>query len=313
MPPGSRTRKTAGDGGRPGLVPRALGADVEAFLRALGGERGASPNTLRAYGRDLLDLARFLASRGIDRWEDLTIPLLRRYLSALRVGPATVARRLSALRGFYRFLVREGRVAINPIRALRTPKQGKRLPTCLTHEQIRALLRAPVRPGPAGLRDRAILELLYGSGLRASEVVGLRVGDVQRGREIRVVGKGRKERVVLLTRSARRALDRYLEHGRPQLVAGQEVEALFVSGRGRPLSVRGLEYLVTRMVAEATDTRGTPHTLRHTFATHLLEGGADLRVVQELLGHANLATTQIYTHLSRARLKEVYDRSHPRA
>lgn len=288
---------------------------MEQFLQALGGERRASPHTLRAYAHDLQDLLEFLASEGIGRWEDLTLPAVRRYLSRLaaRAAPSTVGRRLSALRGFYRFLVREGRIPLNPLRTVRTPRRGRPLPVALTHEQVRSLLSAPVRPGPLGLRDRALLELLYGSGLRVGEVVGLCVADVQRGREVRVVGKGRKERVVLLTRSARRALDTYLRHGRPHLVAGPEVDALFVSARGRPLSARGLHYLVARAMAGWAGIGGSPHTLRHTFATHLVEGGADLRVVQELLGHAHLSTTQVYTHLSRGRLKDVYTRSHPRA
>jgi site-specific recombinase XerD len=288
---------------------------VGRFLQALGAERGASPHTLRAYAHDLHDLLGFLASEGIRRWEDLTLPALRRYLSRLvaRASPSTVGRRLSALRGFYRWLVREGRIPLNPVRAVRTPRRGRPLPTALTHEQVRALLSAPLRPGPLGLRDRALLELLYGSGLRASEVVGLRLADVQRGREVRVVGKGRKERVVLLTHSARRALDHYLRQGRPRLVAQAGTDALFTSARGRPLSVRGLQYIVARATAGWAGVEGSPHTLRHTFATHLLEGGADLRVVQELLGHAHLSTTQIYTHLSRGRLKDTYTRSHPRA
>lgn len=262
-----------------------------------------------------MEVARFLQEEGVSRWEDLSPALLRRYLArrSQRVAPTTLARQLSALRGLCRFLVRAGRLPANPVRALRTPRRARRLPRSLTHEQMRALLASPPRGDPVGLRDRALLEVLYGSGLRASEVVGLRVRDVEEGRELRVVGKGGKERVVILTEAARRSLEAYLRRGRPQLVRGRDVEALFTSVRGRPLSVRGLQYLVQRLGARLPGLRATPHTFRHTFATHLLEGGADLRVVQELLGHANLATTQIYTHLSRARLKEVYDRSHPRA
>jgi tyrosine recombinase XerC len=289
--------------------------DIARFLEALVAEQGISPHTQRAYARDLSQVARFLQEEGLSRWEDLSPALLRRYLArrSQQVSRATLARELSALRGLCRFLVRAGRLPANPARAVRTPKAARRLPHCLTFEQVRNLLASPLRPGPVGLRDRALLELLYGSGLRASEVVGLRVQDVQQGgRELRVVGKGGRERVVLLTEAARVSLDAYLRRGRPHLVRGQE-EALFVNVRGRPLSVRGLQYLVQCWVTRRWGWRASPHTFRHTFATHLLEGGADLRVVQELLGHANLATTQIYTHLSRARLKEVYDRSHPRA
>ncbi len=279
-------------------------------------ERGISPHTHRAYARDLLEVARFLRQEGLSRWEDLSTGMVRRYLArkGREASRATLARRLSALRGFCRFLVREGRLPANPLRTVRAPRPDRRLPRSLTHDQIRILLAAPGRPGPLGLRDRALLELLYGSGLRASEVVGLRVQDVQQGgREVRVLGKGAKERVVLLTEAAGRCLAAYLQDGRPRLVRGAAPEALFLNARGRPLSVRGLQYLVARLAERLTGVRATPHTFRHTFATHLLEGGADLRVVQELLGHSTLATTQIYTHLSRARLKEVYDRSHPRA
>lgn len=302
------------DPGNHGRSP--LATDIARFLEGLSSERGISPHTQRAYARDLAEVARFLQEEGISRWEDLSPALLRRYLArrSQRVARTTLARQLSALRGLCRFLVRAGRLPANPVRAIRMPRRTRRLPRSLTHEQIRALLASPPCADPVGLRDRALLEVLYGSGLRASEVVGLRVRDVQQeGRELRVVGKGGKERVVILTEAARRSLEAYLQRGRPQLVRGQEVEALFISVRGRPLSVRGLQYLVQRLVARWPGLRATPHTFRHTFATHLLEGGADLRVVQELLGHANLATTQIYTHLSRARLKEVYDRSHPRA
>ncbi len=305
------TRAGSGSRGGPQLT-----ADITRFLETLAAERGIGFLTQQAYARDLQEVARFLLREGISRWEDLSPGAVRRYLAhkSRSAARATLARQLSALRGFCRFLVREGRLPTNPVRTIRTPKRDRRLPRCLTHEQVRTLLRTPERPGPLGLRDRALLELLYGSGLRAGEVVGLRVRDVQpEGREVRVVGKGGKERVVILTEAARAGLEAYLREGRPKLVRGQEVEALFVNARGRPLSVRGLQYLVHHLVTRWPGLHATPHTFRHTFATHLLEGGADLRVVQELLGHANLATTQIYTHLSRARLKEVYDRSHPRA
>lgn len=293
----------------------AMRREIDRFLRTLDAERAASPHTLRAYRRDLCHFQAFLGAEGLSDWTAVDSGAVRGYLSRLaaRGSRATVARRLSALRVFYRFLVREGRMASNPVGTVRTPRQGRRLPKFLTPEQVRALLESPDPATPEGLRDRAMLEVLYGSGLRVSELVALRVADAAGGREVRVVGKGRKERVVLLTAAARAALDAYLEHGRPAR-AGSDARALFVNARGGPLSVRGVQYrLALWMRRAAAGLRCSPHTLRHTFATHLLDGGADLRVVQELLGHSNLSTTQVYTHVTRSRLKEVYDRAHPRA
>jgi tyrosine recombinase XerC len=289
--------------------------EIDRFLRILDSERGVSAHTLRAYGRDLRHFQGFLTAEGVSDWAAVEPGTVRRYLSRLAAkwSRATVARRLSALRTFYRFLVREGRVGGNPVAAIRTPRRGRRLPNFLTPEQVRALLESPDPATPKGLRDRAVLEVLYGSGLRVSELVALRVTDLTGGRELRVMGKGCKERVVLLTAAARAALDVYLERGRPAL-ARSDTRALFVNIRGGPLSVRGAQYgLAVWIRRAAAGLRCSPHTLRHTFATHLLDGGADLRVVQELLGHSNLSTTQVYTHVTRSRLKEVYDRAHPRA
>jgi tyrosine recombinase XerC len=288
---------------------------IDRFLRVLESERGLSAHTLRAYGRDLRHFQTFLGTEGLSDWAAVNVEIGRRYLSRLAAqqSRATVARRLSALRAFYRFLLREGRVARNPLAAIRTPRQGRRLPRFLTPEQVRALLESPDPATPEGMRDRAILEVLYGSGLRVSELVALRTSDAIGGRELRVTGKGRKERVVLLTAAAREALDAYLERGRPAL-ARSDTQALFVNARGGPLSVRGVQYRLGLWIRRsAAGLRCSPHTLRHTFATHLLDGGADMRVVQELLGHSNLSTTQAYTHVTRSRLKQVYDRAHPRA
>ncbi len=294
---------------------RRLGQDVRRFLQALQAERGASPATLRAYAQDAHDFLSFLAAEGIQGWEEVDVACARRYL--VRLGNsrarATVARRLSALRHLFRFLVRTGRVQANPFRGLRPPRRGRRLPGALSPQQVKALVTAPDSTTPLGLRDRALLELLYGSGLRISEALSLRARDAGPGRELRVVGKGDRERVVLLTRGARKVLDAYLQRGRP-LLAAPGTDALFVNHRGLPLTSRGAQLVVRRYVREALGgVRATPHTLRHTFATHLLDGGADLRSVQELLGHRSLQTTQVYTHTSRAKLKEVYDRAHPRA
>jgi len=310
----SHRAATAGAGARGGPLTRLV-RDVQGFLRTLQAERGASPHTLRAYERDASHFLEFLAAEGITGWHQVDVACARRYLVRL-VGSrsrATVARRLSSLRHLFRYLVRTGRLPANPFRGLRAPRRGRRLPHSLSPAQVRALVQAPKVSTALGLRDRALLELLYGSGMRVREALSLRVADVGSGRALRVVGKGNRERVVLLPRAAREALDAYVQRGRPRLAAPQ-VEALFVNHRGRPLSPRGAQLVVQRYARTVLGgVRVTPHTLRHTFATHLLDGGADLRSVQELLGHRSLQTTQIYTHTSRARLKEVYDRAHPRA
>ncbi|MCS7235682.1 MAG: tyrosine recombinase XerC [Armatimonadota bacterium] len=288
---------------------------MQGFLQALQAERGASARTVAAYARDAADFLRFLSGEGVSDWSRVDVVCARRYLVQLSASRSrsTAARRLSALRHLFRFLVRTGRATTNPFRGLRAPRRGRRLPTYLSMAQVRALLRAPDPASPLGLRDRALLELLYGAGLRLQEALSLRAADAASGRELRVLGKGNRERVVLLPKAARAALDAYLLHARPRL-ARPEVEALFVNATGGPLSSRGAQLVVRRHVrASLGPMRVTPHSLRHTFATHLLDGGADLRAVQELLGHRSLRTTQVYTHTTRARLKEVYDRAHPRA
>lgn len=307
--------RTAGQAGARGGPLDPLRADLRRFLLALEGERRASSHTLQAYAHDVEDFLAFLHTEGVRRWRDVEVRHARRYVAELarRRARATVARRLSALRQLFRFLVRTGRADHDPFRGLRAPRRGRRLPGFLSLAQVRALLSAPDPNTPVGCRDRAILELLYGTGLRVGELVSLRCSDVGPGRELRVVGKGRRERVVLLTRAARAALDDYLRRGRPAL-ARPGVDALFVNGRGGPLGARSVQRRLREYAQRVLGgLRATPHTLRHTFATHLLDGGADLRVVQELLGHRSLQTTQVYTHTTRARLKEVYDRAHPRA
>jgi tyrosine recombinase XerC len=290
--------------------------DVEAFLDALEAERNASVHTRAAYRRDLEAFQRFLRAEGVPGWDGVTTAVARRYLAVLhrRYGRASIARHLSSLRSFYRFLRREGRVEASPMRLLAAPKRHRRLPGALTHEAVAAVLAAPPIDHPAGLRDRAILEILYAGGLRVAELVGLRCSHVA-GDELRVRGKGGKDRVVLIGGQAAGWVRRYLTEARPRLARGAAAsDALFLNARGGPLTTRGVQLLVGRWVcAAAVQQKTSPHSLRHTFATHLLDGGADLRVVQELLGHASLATTQIYAHVSREHLKRIYAQAHPRA
>ncbi len=290
--------------------------EVAAYLRTLEGERNASGHTLLAYARDLRGFVAFLRRQGLTRWDQVTPAVARRYVVELdrRYSRASIARQLSALRGFFRFLYREGVLTRNPLALVGPPRRMRRLPQFLTPEEVQAVLAAPDVATPLGLRDRALLEVLYATGMRVGELVGLRVADLQWEGEIRVLGKGRRERIVLLTAAAQEALDRYLTRARPQLVGPRRTDAVFVNARGGPLTDRGVRLIVQRAIRQAALARRvSPHVLRHTFATHLLDGGADLRTVQDLLGHVSLRTTQIYTHVSRDWLKRVYDRAHPRA
>ncbi len=298
--------------------------DIDAFLTALEGERGVSIHTLVGYRRDLRHFARFLAAERIRAWPAVTPRVARRYLATLdrSYARSSIARRFSALRTFFKYLYREGRVGSNPLVLVRTPRPSHRLPKFLTPDEVAAILGAPDVGSPLGLRDRALLEVLYATGLRVGELVSLRLADLTLrpgsgqvwGDELKVMGKGHKERIVLLTRAAQDALARYLEEGRPHLAGPRDPGRVLLNARGGPLTDRGVRLVVDRHVRKAAfDRRIGPHVLRHTFATHLLDGGADLRSVQELLGHATLATTQIYTHVSRDWLKRVYDKAHPRA
>ena len=292
--------------------PPAGGAAVDAFLRYLAAERGASPHTLRSYATDLRDCAAFLRRRGLGALPDADARVIRGYLADLHargLARTSIARRLATLRSFYRFLIRRGRARANPAREVRTPSLPRRLPGHLPIDQSEALFRQPFGDAEADRRDRAILELLYASGVRVAELAGLDVGDLDlREGSVRVLGKGRRERVVPLGRKAIDALRAYLgarESGRGPV---------FRNRRGGPLTVRSLHRIVRgRARAAGLAGRVTPHTLRHTFATHLLDAGADLRLIQELLGHARLTTTQRYTHVSAERLVRVYDAAHPRA
>jgi tyrosine recombinase XerC len=296
----------------------------DAFLAHLESVRAVSPHTLRAYATDLADFADFAVGQRVASLDTVTAAHCRAYLAHLTgergLARASVARRLAAVRALYRYLHRRGIVARSPADGLRAPKKRPSLPHFLAEDAVTDLLALPDPATAAGLRDRAILETLYASGMRASELVGLDTDDLTldpgTGEGVARIrhGKGDKERLALLGRSAAAALTRYLDAGRPQLTGRVPEPALFLNRFGGRLTDRSVRRLFDRCCESvAASHKITPHTLRHTFATHLLDHGADLRVVQELLGHADLATTQIYTHVSAARLRETYERAHPRA
>lgn len=298
---------------------------IESFTAHLSGVRGASPHTIKAYTEDLAQFARFAEDQGIVSLGDVDMPLVRAFVANLTadrgLARTTVARKAASVRAFFRFLVRRGIVSQNPAAAVTTPRRHETLPRFLAEESVALLLAAPDLSRPDGLRDRAILEALYASGIRAGELVALDVEDVSLDKSgegcLRVRrGKGSKERIALLGRAAVDALRGYLNEGRPRLTAREPrpSSALFLNKFGRRLSDRGVRRLFDKYCAVvAAEGKATPHTLRHSFATHLLDHGADLRVVQELLGHADLSTTQIYTHVTTKRLVDTYARSHPRA
>ncbi|MBI2216536.1 MAG: site-specific tyrosine recombinase XerD [Candidatus Rokubacteria bacterium] len=287
------------------------------YLGTLEAEAGASRNTLSAYRRDLDDFVRFLAPSSITvggvRPDDIV-----RYAECLRqrgLKPSSVARRLSALRGLYRHLVREGTLSANPTDHVDRPRTSRPLPRTLSLEAAAALVEAPDVSRPLGMRDRALLELLYATGMRASECLGLRLDDLNLSAGYVVcTGKGRKQRLVPVGAEALARVRAWLRDARGSFTRRRDSGHLFVNGRGQRLSRQALWAIVRRNARAAGITRRiSPHVLRHSFASHLLEGGADLRAVQVMLGHADIATTQIYTHLPSATLKRMYQRFHPRA
>lgn len=290
---------------------------VAEFLGALQLERGASPNTLSAYRRDLADFQRFLrdyrrAMRQVGSSE------ISQYLLRLKregLGPRSVARHLSAVRGLYRFLLREGWLRRDPTEQLETPRLPQRLPRTLSLEEVAALIEFAEPDAPAGLRDRALLELLYATGMRASECNALRIEDVNLlAGYVVVTGKGSRQRLVPVGAQALHWIRRYLKEARPAMVKRRNPGTLFVNRRGGPLSRQGVWGIIKKAARRAGVRRVvSPHTLRHSFASHLLEQGADLRSIQTMLGHADISTTQIYTHLSSRAVREMYMRFHPRA
>ncbi len=281
-------------------------------------ERSASKYTLRNYTSDIKEFIGFLRSEETASLDMVDQPLLRRYLGwLLNQGKArsSIARKMSALRSFYRYLTAENIIISNPLDTSSAVKQEKRLPGFLSLEDINSMLEAPTGDTPQGLRDRAILEMLYACGLRVSEIVNLNLEHIDLGeRQIRVWGKGNKQRLVVMGVPAATALAVYLKKGRPKLLKKHKSLALFVNRNGGRLVQRRIQYLVKEYAIKAgLDSSIHPHLLRHTFATHLLDGGADLRVVQELLGHASLSSTQIYTHVSQSQARKIYLAAHPMA
>ena len=297
---------------------------VEQFLRSLKTERNYSSFTLEAYGRDLHQFADFLALSYPDLSEQkgaawVTKEHIRSflaYLSQQGMSRKTIGRKLAAIRSYFGFLMRTGAITLNPAKAIHTPKAEKKLPTFLSIQEALDLLELPDKNTPEGIRDKAILEIFYGTGIRLRELVKMKLDDVDFHEGlIRILGKGNKERLVPLGRMAEKSLKGYLKIRNQLLQKGEEkTRILFLSKRGKPISPRTVQYRVQKYLQNISDLSSlSPHLLRHTFATHLLEAGADLEAVKELLGHASLSTTQIYTHVTMERLKQIYRQAHPRA
>lgn len=289
---------------------------IETFLDGIWMEHGLSLNTLAAYRTDLMGLAAWLGEREDNLLEADCTSLLAYLAHRTREGvkPRSTARELSTLRHFYRYQVREGRLAIDPTARIASPKLGRDLPGTLTETEVEVLLTTPDVQTELGLRDRAMLEVLYACGLRVSELVRLRCNQVNlRVDCLRIFGKGGKERLVPFGEQATEWMETYLSRSRPALLKGRSSLDLFLTWRGKAMTRQGFWYLIKRYAREAGIHKSlSPHTLRHAFATHLVNHGADLRVLQLLLGHSNLSTTQIYTHVARERLKELHSRHHPR-
>ncbi len=300
-----------------------LTGEVDGFLGYLSVEKGHSSNTINAYAHDIQAFIGFIE----DIYEDnenpglsnITYREIRAYLAHLQkanYSRRTIARRLAAVRAFFSYLCKKGIVSQNPAKGVRTPKEGRRIPPFLREDEVVSLLECPSGDTPLELRDRAILETLYAAGLRVGELVGLNLDSIDPSTGyVRAYGKGSKERIVPIGTKAVKALVEYLERGRPNLASkGRESRALFLNCNGTRLSERAVQIMVNKYIDKASvDKKISPHALRHSFATHLLDHGADLRVVQELLGHASVSTTQLYTHMTRKRLRVVYDKAHPRA
>jgi integrase/recombinase XerD len=319
MPPAADGQSNVDKGARRPGSAMDLEQALREYLSYLTVERGASPNTVAGYGRDLRRYVAALEEEGITEPDQVGRDAIEHHISDLRdsgLATSSVERAVSAIKGFHRFMVSEQITANHPTADLPLPKKPERLPDVLSHEQVERLLDQPFPETAAGWRDRAVLEVLYGCGLRVSELCGLDVRDVFFEDEVlRVVGKGSKERVVPVMGTANKVLKTYVEEWRAQLTRTGSAAgaAVFLNVRGGRISRQGIYGIVERY-GRAVGIEGLhPHTLRHTFATHMLEGGADLRIVQELLGHADISTTQLYTHIDRTHIRDAYLTAHPRA
>ncbi|MDR3593027.1 MAG: site-specific tyrosine recombinase XerD [Negativicutes bacterium] len=291
---------------------------VNEFINYLAVERGLAQNTLESYGRDLRQFQTYLSSGHMDFLKDSNRNTILGYLNNLQTkgrAVSTISRNLAAIKSFYQYLVRERYLEKDPAAHLESPKLEKKLPKILTIGEVEELLKQPNSFLPTGLRDKAMLELLYATGIRVSELISLNISDINLDMGyIKCYGKGAKERIVPLGSIAAKCVQEYIAKGRSKLVRTYEEPALFVNHHGNRLTRQGFWKIIKKYAQEASINKEiTPHTLRHSFATHLLENGADLRSVQEMLGHADISTTQIYTHVTKNRLKEVYDKAHPRA
>ena len=293
---------------------------ILAFMDYLAFEKGLTSNTQAAYKRDLKKFLFYLAEhrQSIKQWEEVTKKDIIGFLAwEMDAGAsyATVARNLSSIKSFYKFMILENYLSINPTTDLETPKIKRKLPQVLSIEEVDKLLEQCNVMLPLGLRDRAMLELMYGTGLRVSELLTLQIEDINfTAGFLRCLGKGRKERIIPVNNSSIMWVERYLGHSRYALLRGQQERSLFLNAHGRPLSRQGFFKLLGQYAEKSGIPKEiTPHTLRHSFATHLLENGADLRAVQEMLGHADISTTQIYTHVTKIHLREIYQQCHPRA
>lgn len=293
--------------------------ELQSFIHYLSVERGLAPNTLESYERDLTRYIAYLKENGTASLQDTAKSHIVGYIAQLRKAgkaPATLSRTVVSIRAFYQFLVRERIIEKDPSLHMETPKLQKRLPKVMSMHEVELLLNAPSTSTPGGMRDKAMLEVLYATGIRVSELIALRLEDVHLGLGyVRCLGKGSRERIIPLGRIAAQALDQYLQTSRPKLLKpGRSEDALFVNHLGSRMTRQGFWKIIKKYAAQSGIQKEiTPHTLRHSFATHLLENGADLRAVQEMLGHADISTTQIYTHVTNKRMKDVYNRTHPRA
>ena len=288
------------------------------YTRHLELERSISPLTVRNYTSDIKGFLDFLSKNSVDSLDKVNRDIMRSYLGSLHeegIARSSINRKLSALRSFYRYLAHEKLIKVDPLATLSAPKLEKRLPTFLNTKDVQRLIESPDASTPQGMRDRAMLELLYAAGLRVSEIVNLNLEDVDlSSHQVRIWGKGSKERMGLIGKPARKALKQYLNDSRIKLQSDKETNAIFLNRFGGRMSERSVQRIIRKYAKKAgIDMRIFPHIMRHTFATHLLDGGADLRVVQDLLGHSKLSSTQVYTHVTQSQIRRTYLAAHPRS